>query len=324
MLAFFVVLLGAYTRLDSAGLGCPDWPGCYGKLLLPRSQSDLSQAQQNFPNQTLHPEKAWTEMIHRYFAALLGVLILGLAIWAPFRRVKFSEQPLLLPTVLVLLVCFQAWLGKLTVGLKLLPLVVMGHLIGAMAIAILLWWLTLANKNPSPLPIARVKSIRPWAILGFTLIVLQILLGAWTSTHYAALACTTFPSCHGSLSPNMAWRSAFNIFSPIGPNYEGGKLAMDARITIQMAHRYGAFLVATCLIPLAFCLLVFREYAGLRHLGILILIFLGIQCVLGILNIVWLLPTATAVAHSGIAALLLLTMTTLVYRLYDRRWGKLL
>lgn len=335
-LALVVVMLGAYTRLSDAGLGCPDWPGCYGKLVLPKSETDLSAAQQLYPMQPIEAKKAWTEMIHRYFAGTLGVLIFSLAIWALIRRSQdwrkrgFLQQPLLVPWLLVAMVIFQAMLGMWTVTLKLLPLVVMGHLLGGMIIAALLWWLALSmrqylsNNTYQDLtyssdmlndnPINFLSILKPWALVGVVITLLQIFLGAWTSTNYAALACPTFPFCNGTLSPQMDWHSAFNFLSPIGPNYEGGKLLMDARVAIQMAHRYGAILTTIYLLPFSLFLIFSYAFMTLRKQGILLLTVIAIQIILGVLNVVLILPMWTAVAHNGIAAMLLLTMVTIYYK----------
>jgi len=165
VLALFVIMLGAYTRLTDAGLGCPDWPGCYGKLVLPESNAGLVQAQQAFPTVPLVAKKAWTEMAHRYFAGTLGLIILGLAIGAFFRRRNNPVQPLFVPWLLVGLVIFQAVLGMWTVTLKLLPLVVMGHLLGGMTIAALLWWLMLSSKQNSLTSGYAFSSLKPWALI---------------------------------------------------------------------------------------------------------------------------------------------------------------
>ncbi len=324
LLTLAVILLGAYTRLGDAGLGCPDWPVCYGKLIVPHTKNALTQAQQVFPNAPLIAKKAWTEMVHRYFAGTLGLVIFGLALWALWRRREFKTQPLLVPLLLLGVVIFQALLGMWTVTLKLLPVVVMGHLLGGMALIALLWWLTLSSRQKQPTYQHRVKALKPWALIALLIVIAQIALGAWTSTNYAALACPTFPFCYGSLTPHMEWRAAFNFLSPIGPNYEGGHLAMGARVTIQMMHRYGAFFTAAYLTPFALALLCIREFSPLRKMGWLILAALATQVTLGILNILLTLPMWTAVAHTGVAALLLITLITTIYKIFTSRQGGIL
>ena len=262
-------------------------------------------------------------MIHLYFAGILGLLILLLAIWAPLRKHRINQQPLFMPSVLVALVVFQALLGMWTVTLKLLPMVVMAHLMGGMTIAALLWCITLATKQNIHPPSQHLHVLRPWAVIALLIVTIQIFLGAWTSTNYAALACPDFPFCHGSLFPQMEWRSAFNFATPIGPNYEGGRLAMDARVTIQMAHRYGAFITTLYLVPLSLCLIMVKTFAPLRRLGWIVLLLLASQIMLGILNIELTLPMWTAVAHNGVATMLLLATVTIVYRLFNKRRGNL-
>ena len=164
-------------------------------------------------------------------------------------------------------------------------------------------------------PAHKIAGIKPWAIIGLLIVFAQIFLGGWTSANYAALACPNFPYCHGSLFPSMDFQQAFNFTSPIGANYEGGVLDSTARITIQMVHRYGAFITAAYVGLLAMYLIFSDRLAGLRPVGWVILFILCVQFVLGILNIEWLLPLPIAVLHNGVAALLLLAMVTLVYKL---------
>ena len=317
LLALVVVMLGAYTRLADAGLGCPDWPGCYGHLTVPQSSAEITQAQQVY-QQPVEPAKAWKEMIHRYFAGTLGLLIVVLTFWGLMRKRKHPAQPIAIPIILLLLVIFQAVLGMWTVTWKVQPLVVSSHLLGGMAIAALLWSLTLATKayqsNARPAPGYKV-----WAVLGLLIVIGQLFLGAWTSTNYAALACLNFPLCHGSLFPAMNFHEAFSLFHPIGVNYEGGVLDSTARVTIQMTHRYGAFVTAVYVGILALCLIFSKAEKKLRGIGGVLLGVLVLQFALGVANVELLLPIQIAVAHNGVAALLLLTLVTLIYRLFCRK-----
>jgi heme a synthase len=312
ILAVIVIMLGAYTRLTDAGLGCPDWPGCYGRLVLPSAAPELTQAQKTFPEQPIVAHKAWSEMVHRYVAGTLGTLIIILAVWAVVNWRRGLPQPMITPFLLVAVLVFQAVLGMWTVTLKLLPLVVTGHLLGGMAIAGLLSWLVSATSRRR----VRREMTAPFVFLLLALLVLviQLFLGAWTSTNYAALACgSDFPACHGALWPaGMDWAHAFNIFSPIGPNYEGGRLTMALRVTIQMAHRYWALITFIYLGVISLWLLVTRS--GERRLASVLLVLLCVQVSLGILNVVKLLPLAIAVAHNGVAVLLLITLITLLER----------
>lgn len=320
LLALLVIQLGAYTRLKDGGLGCPDWPGCYGQIAVPQTQPDIAHAAKLFPTQPVEPNKAWLEMIHRYFAGSLAVLIFVLIGWSFIRKMFHKNQSIIIPLLLLGLVIFQALLGMWTVTMKLLPLVVMGHLLGGMAIAGLLWTLALSsdkNFRAHPLQPSTAR-IRPWAILGLIILALQIFLGGWTSSNYAALICSHFPFCHGSFFPAMDFKQGFNFFNTIGVNYEGGVLDASARIAIQMMHRYGAFITAFYLSILALYLLISRHAADLKPLGWLILIMLAIQFTLGVLNVELLMPMPIALAHNGVAALLLLSVITLVYKLYAK------
>jgi cytochrome c oxidase assembly protein subunit 15 len=318
-LALVVVMLGAYTRLKDAGLGCPDWPGCYGQLTAPHTPAQLQKAEQDFPGQVVETGKAWKEMVHRYFAGSLGMIIVLLLFWAVVRRVRgFQDQPLVLPILLTLLVIFQAVLGMWTVTWKVLPLIVTAHLVMGMTVSALLWCLALTSGKAFRNRSLNQPAYRPWAVLGLLIIAAQIFLGAWTSTNYASIICTGFPFCQGSLFPAMNFHQAFNLFSPIGANYEGGLLDTTARITIQMTHRYGAFITAAYIILLAFSLLGAKKGTGLRSMGWALLIVICLQFLLGVANIEMQLPLAIAVAHNGVAALLLLTMVTLLYKLYSK------
>jgi heme a synthase len=340
ILSVFVIMLGAYTRLTDAGLGCPDWPGCYGRMVLPNTQPGLGAAQQAYPEQPLVAHKAWTEMTHRYVAGTLGILIIILAVWAVRNRQKGLPQPIVTPFLLVGVLIFQAVLGMWTVTLKLLPLVVTGHLLGGMAIAALLSWLCCATHPwSSRATLVCKNSLRVmgqvFVGVGLIILILQIFLGAWTSTNYAALACgTDFPSClsmkWGEKGDWMQWLNAFNLLSPVGPNYEGGRLEMQTRMTIQMAHRYGALvtfvyftaMVATmCKVrgsrfftPKQQAILYPKTFLPVQWFGWTIVVLLCVQIVLGILNVVKLLPLGIAVAHNGVAVLLLITVVALLQR----------
>ncbi len=322
LLALIVVMLGAYTRLADAGLGCPDWPGCYGHLTVPQTPTAVTQAEQTY-QQTVEPAKAWKEMIHRYFAGTLGILIVILAVWAIARKRHNSSQPIITPILLVLLVIFQALLGMWTVTWLVLPLVVTAHLLGGMTLVALLWYLTLASRTPQPMVARQTAKFKFWANLGLIIVAIQIFLGAWTSTNYAAIVCPTFPFCQGNLFPHMELTKAFDLFHPIGVNYEGGVLDITARVTIQMMHRYGAFITAAYIGILALTLIFSKQAQGLHRIGGFLFLILIIQFALGVANVVWLLPMHIAVAHNGVAAILLLTMVTLVYKLYRKHYQKL-
>jgi len=310
VLAFAVVLLGAYTRLTHAGLGCPDWPGCYGFLHVPHSEAQLAHAELHFPDTPVEADKGWNEMIHRYFAGCLGLLILALAVQALYFRGR-NGQPLQLPLLLLALVIAQAAFGMWTVTLKLWPQVVTAHLLGGFATLSLLFLLTLRlSGRVRPLPDSP-PFLRGLAKLGLLLVILQISLGGWVSANYAAMACIDLPTCQGRWWPQMDIPSAFNLAQHIGPNYLGGKLDSTARTAIHLFHRMGAVLVCLVLLLLIWQLL----RARLAYLAALLLLALLLQIALGISNVLFHLPLFVAVAHNGGGAALLLALVLVNYRL---------
>lgn len=315
VLALCVVMLGAYTRLKDAGLGCPDWPGCYGHMIAPDTAKQDLSAEKKFPGSIVNEKKAWTEMVHRYFAGTTGILIL-LITFLIYRNRHLSHQPLFLPLILIAIVLFQVCLGKWTVTMQLLPLVVMSHLLGGMAILSILWLLALRLKKPfAHIPPQNINHFQFWAALGLVIVSGQIFLGGWTSTNYAALICPTFPYCQGHLWPAMNFQHAFNFFMPVGTNYQGGVLGNTARVTIQMMHRLGAAFTGLYLGGLSIALILSSKTRVIKKIAFAILILLALQICLGILNVIWLLPLPIADAHNGVAGLLLLSVVTLNYAL---------
>ncbi|RMQ49158.1 hypothetical protein ALQ04_00335 [Pseudomonas cichorii] len=309
LLALFVVLLGAYTRLTHAGLGCPDWPGCYGFISVPASDRQLAHALLHFPGSPVHVEKGWSEMIHRYFAGGLTLAIAWLAIQAWQRR-KLSGQPLKLPLSLLGVVLLQAAFGMWTVTLKLWPQVVTAHLLGGVATLSLLFLLTLRLSGAlAPLPQVPAR-LRRWAALGLLLVTLQIALGGWVSANYAALACTDVPTCQGQWWPDTDFTNGFHLTQHIGPNYLGGKLDNEARTAIHLSHRVGALLVTGTLLSLAWQL----KRAGLKGMASGLLLALGMQIALGIGNVLLHQPLSLALAHSAGGAGLMLTLILINFR----------
>ncbi|HBI21525.1 MAG TPA: cytochrome B [Legionella sp.] len=310
ILAFLVVMLGAFTRLTDAGLGCPDWPGCYGRLVLPSGLIDLTQAQNQYPEIPIESGKAWTEMAHRYAAGTLGLLILGMALYV-FRLVGQRRRvPWVLPSVLLLLVLFQAALGMWTVTLKLLPVVVMGHLLGGILIFACLcyfWW------QLSPFQGMCMPRWRAWINVGILIVFCQIALGGWVSSNYAGIACIGFPRCNGQWLPTLYFAKAFDVFSSIGANYQGGVLDNEIRVTIQWIHRIGAYITAVYVLMLSGFLLWCAKSCALRCVAGLALLLVMLQLTFGIINVIYLLPLWAAVAHNGLAALLLASMVSLRY-----------
>jgi cytochrome c oxidase assembly protein subunit 15 len=308
LLALLVVALGAYTRLTHAGLGCPDWPGCYGFIGVPQSEAQLAHAEANFPHAPVEAEKGWNEMVHRYFAGSLGLLILGLAVHALRRRGQ-DGQPLKLPLLLLGVVIAQAAFGMWTVTLQLWPQVVTAHLLGGFTTLSLLLLLCLRLSNVFP-ALELPARLRRWAALGLVLVIVQIALGGWVSSNYAAVACVDLPTCHGEWWPAMDFANGFHLTQHIGPNYLGGQLDSDARTAIHMTHRLGALVVTLVLLMLAWNL----HRAGLSRLAGLLLAALCLQVGLGISNVIFHLPLPVAVAHNGGGALLLLVLVSVNYR----------
>jgi len=306
VLAFTVVVLGAFVRLSHAGLGCPDWPGCYGEIIVPDQAAPHVEAQHQRP---LEHGKAWKEMIHRYAAGTLGLLIAFLAVTS-WKNRKQSGRPVVLPLVLALLVVFQAALGMWTVTLLLKPVVVVAHLLGGMTILALLFWMQLEHSNGGSR--TRNPALFPWVMIALVMLAVQISLGGWTSANYAALACPDFPVCQGQWWPPMDFTGGFTFGHKPGMDYEGGILAGDARAAIHMAHRLGA-LFSFLLIGAAAVRALVDGSKPARNLGFLLLGALIVQLLLGISNVLLRLPLPVAVAHNAVAALLLLILVALLH-----------
>lgn len=321
--AYCVVLLGAFTRLSDAGLGCPDWPGCYGRLFAPTTAQDLEEARTYQPDKQVEPPKAWKEMVHRYVAGTLGLLIVRLAVLAFQLRRTNRRQQFWLPMFVTVLVMIQAVLGMLTVTLQLKPLIVMAHLIGGMSIVAILWWIALREqrfwKPVTETPATR--SLRWFALIGLIVVAVQIALGGWTSANYAALVCPDFPTCQGAWWPNVDFVDAFTLWRGLGINYEGGVLTLSAATAVHMAHRIGALVTFLYIGWLGWRTMHSGRESHLCRYGLLVLVALIAQVTLGIMNVVLHLPLAVAVAHNAVAALLLLSLVTLnhVVRPRERR-----
>jgi Uncharacterized protein required for cytochrome oxidase assembly len=311
VLALAVVMLGAYVRLSDAGLGCPDWPGCYGRLVVPHPATSAEELGLEY-TRPLEAGKAWREMIHRYLASSLGLICLGLAAIA-WRNRRDPEQPKLVPAALVALIVFQGLLGMWTVTLLLKPIVVVAHLLGGIATLALLASLGKwrSTRFPSPSPALRALGLAAAAAL-----VLQISLGGWTSSNYAALACPDFPKCQTQWWPAIAdFKEAFVLWRGIGIDYEGGVLDHPARVAVHFTHRLGAVLAAVLIALLGVSLV--RESAT-RADGGAVLAVLALQLCLGV-SIVWFgVPLGVAVLHNGVAALLLLAVINANQRIRQR------
>jgi cytochrome c oxidase assembly protein subunit 15 len=306
LLAAAVVVLGAWVRLTDAGLGCPDWPGCYGHVY---PNAGHAEAASGFA-------KALHEMIHRYFAGTLGVIILALFVWAVrFRGDR--DQPLIPVALLFIVVCLQGALGALTVTLLLKPLIVTAHLLGGLTTLGLLWWLSLPPESRQ-LP-ERENALRKYALAGLGVLILQIALGGWTSTNYAAVACPDFPTCQRSWWPQMDFRDAFVLWRGLGIDYEGGVLENPARVAIHFTHRLGALVAGSILIGVGLLTAAGAKGASgrrLRRAGRLLVFAVALQISIGVATVHFGVPLPLATLHNAGAAFLVLSMVTLLRALW--------
>lgn len=369
IIAVMVLGLGAFTRLVDAGLGCPDWPTCYGHTLWPETEAEVSAANQAFPDMPVEHDKTWPEMVHRYFAQSLGLLVIGIYVLAlrrenqgqPVKLVSgllalniamtvatiiygavlepyavgsvllsmlvllylgitrgVSNQPYKLAAFTLVFIILQGLFGMWTVTLKLWPQVVTSHLLGGFTTLGLLWLLTLRYNNQRwQLPVdafASIKSLRRWVLLGLFIVIVQIALGGWTTSNYAAVACPDLPTCQQQWLPPMDFAQAFNISQGIGPNYLGGLMTNEARVAIHFSHRVGAIVTTVYLLGLV--LVLFKNVAvkQSKTMAKVVLSVLLLQVALGLGNILFNFPVHVAVAHNLVGALLLLTMITLSYK----------
>ena len=306
ILALIVVILGAYARLADAGLGRPDWPGCYGQLLVP----DVVSSEYERP---LDIAKAWKEMVHRYAASTLGLAIIVIFIFAALGKTE-RAQSIRVPAALLLLVGFQGALGMWTVTELVHPGIVTMHLLGGFSTTTLIFWLLLNQRKPIQLNQDISKRDKIILVVVTVLLAFQIFLGGWTSTNYAALSCGEyFPSCLDQMWPdNMDFENAF-YWGPLGIDYEFGVLENPARSAIQMVHRVGALVITGALIGLAFA---YKNYTMLRNNIFIILLLLSIQVGLGIINVVMSLPMFAAVMHNAVALGLLLSLISLAHKVF--------
>ena len=304
LLALIVVSFGAYTRLTDSGLGCPDWPGCYGTLSVPESIDQIEKAQAVYPDSPVEVEKAWIEMIHRYIAGILGIMILVIA----FMSIKLREQinySLKWPFFLLGLVIFQAALGMWTVTLLLKPAVVSSHLLGGMTVLGILTFLMHRNYGTHRENFVSNRFERKIIRFSLVLLFIQIALGGWTSTNYAALACTDYPTCHGSLIPEMDFSNAFTIFRELGVTSLGEPLSLEALHAIQWVHRVGAIVLLGYLLFVAYILKVNQGFNMWRNVLILVI---SLQFIIGIANLLLHLPIVLATLHNLGAALLVVIL----------------
>jgi heme a synthase len=312
-LTFLVIVVGAYVRLTDAGLGCPDWPGCYGKVTPKHAAQDIARtvAEQGGVHGPVSMQKAWNEMAHRYLAGALGLLILVIAIMAGLWRKRLAQSPLL-TIALVVLVIFQAALGMWTVTLLLKPVIVTLHLLGGMATLALMTWLALRQQRIVSTDMRHAQTLRPWAALGLVLLIVQIALGGWVSTNYAALACVDLPTCHGDWLPKMDFQHGFQLVRELGMTAAGERLSYEALTAIHWVHRVGALVIT---LYLGVLLVTVGRVAGMLGYALTVGALLATQIALGVANILTGLNLAVAVAHNACAALLLVALVVLNFAL---------
>jgi cytochrome c oxidase assembly protein subunit 15 len=308
-LALFVIVLGAYVRLSDAGLGCPDWPGCYGSLIPTEIDGELADAE--WPERPVETGKAWREMVHRYVASTLGFAIVIIALLA-WRNRKQPNQPVRIPLLTLGVVIFQGLLGMWTVTLLLKPIIVMGHLLGGLTTLGLLFWLLLEDRRNSATPNQSVRRLAWPAAIALIVLVGQIALGGWVSSNYAALACPDLPTCMGQWWAQEAdFNEGFIMWRGLGVNYEFGILEAPARVAIHFTHRLGAITAALMLLIVTTSYWRKIDTPAMRDACVAIWLALAMQLSLGLAAVWFGLPLAVATAHNGIAAVLLLTVINL-------------
>jgi len=306
-LAFVVIALGAWTRLVDAGLGCPDWPGCYGFVVFPTNEAEIALAESRYPMFPYDINKAIPEVVHRYFAAALGFLAI-IMVYYSFKQNE-NKNIRRWTVGLLIFICLQGLFGYLTVSLLLLPLIVTGHLFGGFTTLTLFFLIFLMSSRFSILEKMKIPKLKIIALIALVVLIFQIFLGVWTSTNYASLACADFPTCQGSYMPEMDFKNGFNLNQEVGPNYLYGLLDNPSRVAIHYSHRVSAILVTIVFLVLI-SKLWFSNAAPLAStLGVLLLT----QISLGIINVVYVLPLYVAIAHNLVAALLLLTVFAVNY-----------
>jgi cytochrome c oxidase assembly protein subunit 15 len=309
-LCTLVVVVGAYVRLSDAGLGCPDWPGCYGQVTPHHAADTIRETHSANPQGPVSLPKAWKEMIHRYLAGSLGLLIIAIAALAWRHRTREGCAPGC-AAALVGVVMFQGALGMWTVTLLLKPAIVTAHLLGGLVTLAMLVWLALRASR-----LQRIEASRPLVMLtrvGLILLIAQIALGGWTSTNYAALACTDFPTCHGSFWPDMDYANAFHVVRELGMTAAGEHLSLAALTAIHWTHRLGAVVAGGALFMLAWGL---SRRRATQALGMALLAAVALQLMLGVANVFFSLPLTLAVAHNAGAALLVGLLVSINYRLH--------
>ena len=317
-ITFDLIIFGAFTRLTDSGLGCPDWPGCYG-LSNPLAANEMIRAAENaMPSGPVTVFKAWVEMLHRYIAMGVGVLILTLAGLAWARRAEFRRSPWP-ATALLVLVCIQGAFGAWTVTWKLMPLIVTVHLLLGVLLLCMLGALA-AQTSPVGIDADTAARLRGPVLAALLIVFMQIALGGWVSTNYAVLACQDFPLCNGAWLPEADFARGFDLHRPLGLNRDGTLLPVQALVAIHWVHRAFALLVTCVLLGLGLRMLsVARDSRYLRRTAWGLFTLLGLQLASGVSNILFAWPLAVAVAHNGGAAALALLLALLHSRLLAQR-----
>ena len=301
---FVVIALGAWTRLEDAGLGCPDWPLCYGEWIFPQTPEAIEAANNRFPDNPVDIAKVIPEVVHRFFAASLGLFAIAL-LAITIREKKMRTEA----TILLIVIICQGIFGALTVTLKLHPLIVSTHLFGAMIVASLFLLIYLKSSEIKGPYNALVKN-KNYILFGFVLLILQIFLGVWTSTNYASWSCLEFPTCQsGEFLPTTKFSEGFDLFQPIGPNYLYGEMSGEARTAIHLTHRIGAIFIF--FYSLFLSAKIWSEKT--KPIVIFFLSALFLQVLLGISNIMTLVAVWNGVAHNLIAVTLFLTFIVMIY-----------
>ena len=316
-LTFDLIVFGAFTRLTDSGLGCPDWPGCYGHANPLQADAFISAAASAMPTGPVTVIKAWIEMIHRYLAMMIGVLLLSIAFiawrrWLKSARLDSRFAPGL-PTILVAFVCLQGAFGAWTVTLKLQPVIVTMHLLLGLGLLALLAWLAARQSETVQVDVI-ASALRLPAVLVSLLLLVQLALGGWVSTNYAALACSEFPLCQGAMLPPMDFAHGFTIWRKLGMTADGSYLPFAALTAIHWVHRMFAWIVAAALVWLAFKAL---KITGLKNIARSILAATVLQILTGLLTVVFQWPLALAVIHNAGAALMVLLLSMLNYRVHS-------
>ena len=307
-LTFDLVAFGAFTRLTDSGLGCPDWPGCYGNASPSAAHAEISKAEAAMPTGPVTHEKAWIEMIHRYLAMAIGVLLITLTAATWLQRRRGAPVSTWWPAATLAWICLQGAFGAWTVTMKLFPAIVTLHLLGGLVLLALLCRqaVAYAHAQSGAAPAAIAPRDRAWLIAGLGLVWLQVTLGGWVSTNYAVLACTEFPLCQGSWWPHMNFREGFELWRELGRSGAGDYLTFAALTAIHYTHRLVAYAVFAVLGWLAWRL---RSHGALRRQAGWIAVLAGLQLATGLSNVVLGWPIAAAVAHTAGAAALVVVLT---------------